>query len=93
MSEKLEQLIGKQGEIEGRRVEIIEILHATQEVILREIGPQNALIENQYGTVTGRTHQTFSIPFMSTFSEGCHPVLVSLLTVEEQKILLEIIDE
>lgn len=93
MSENLEQLIGKQGEVEGRRVEIIEILHATGEVILREIGKQSALIENQYGTVTGRTHETFTIPFRSTISDGCHPVLVSILTLEEQNRLLEIFDE
>ena len=89
MPHRYEQLIGIRGIVEGREVEIIEVLHGSEEIILRECQAKNALLQNPYGDITRRTRETFTLPFRSELGDSVHPVLAMLLDPEQQNLLLD----
>jgi len=75
----LEQLIGLSGIVEGKKVEVIEIILESNELILRELGQRKEQIDNQYGEPGQLGYKTYKIPIMSTVTNQFHPIIEELL--------------
>ena len=75
----LEQLIGLSGIVEGKMLEVVEVILESNEVILRERGRRNERISNQYGEPGQLGYKTYKIPIMSSVTDQLHPVIEELL--------------
>jgi len=80
---ELEQFIGLSGIVEGKWVEVVEVLLESQELILRELEQRNERLENQYGEPGRSGHKTYRIPLLSSAGDRFHPVIETLLKYEE----------
>jgi len=87
----LEKLIGRSGEVEGKWLEVIEIIHDGSQVVLKETGTKRSILSNQYGEASSLTFQTYTIPLRSTLRNELHPVIKSLLDDEEIETLSAIL--
>lgn len=87
----LEKLIGRSGEVEGKWLEVIEIIHDGSQVVLKETGTKRSILNNQYGEASSLTFQTYTIPIRSTLRNELHPVIKSLLDDEEIETLSAIL--
>ncbi|HID83124.1 MAG TPA: hypothetical protein EYH06_03110 [Chromatiales bacterium] len=87
----LEKLIGRSGEVDGKWLEVIEIIHDGSQVVLKETGTKRSILNNQYGEASSLTFQTYTIPIRSTLRNELHPVIKSLLDDEEIETLSAIL--
>lgn len=88
---ELEKIIGRCGEVEGKWLEIIEIIHNGQQVVLKQSDAKNTILNNQYGEASSLTFQTYTVPLRSTLHNELHPVIKSLLDEKEAEALLAIL--
>ncbi len=77
---RLAALLGRRFRIEGREVEVVEILYADQALVLQSCDGDTALQENQFGETHRRTSATFTVPLLSEVQpDTLHPVVAELL--------------
>ena len=84
----LEKLIGRCGEVEGKWLEVIEIIHDGPQIVLKETGTKTSILNNQYGEANSLTYETFSVPLHSALNDDLHPVIKQLLGEKESEELL-----
>jgi len=90
---KLEKLIGRTAEVEGKWLEVIEIIHDGPQVVLRQTDVKTSILNNQYGEASRLTFQTYTIPLRSTLNDDLHPVIKILLNEKEAETLLAILNK
>ncbi len=77
---RLAGLLGRRFRIEGREVEVVEILYADQALVLQSCDGDTALQEDQYGEMHRRTSATFTVPLLSELRpDTLHPAVTELL--------------
>lgn len=93
----LAPLIGVQGEVEGRMVELVEVLDEGPGgcpcVALVETGPHQAIQTNQYGNPLTRQARIRTLSLLSEVDQDVHPVLRGLLPDPVLKELREVLQE
>ncbi len=93
----LAPLIGVQGEVEGRMVELVEVLDEGPGgcpcVALMETGPSPAIQTNQYGNPLSRHARIRTLSLLSEIDQDVHPVLRSLLPDTVLAELREVMQE
>lgn len=87
----LEKLIGCCGEVEGKWLEVIEIIHDGPQIVLKQTDAKTTILNNQYGEASSLTYQTFSVPLHSALNDDLHPVVKRLLGEKESKALLAVL--
>ncbi|WP_081616894.1 MULTISPECIES: ATPase [unclassified Thioalkalivibrio] len=79
----LAPLIGVQGEVDGRMVELVEVLdegpRGEPGIALMETGLDRPIQANQYGDPLSRHSLVRTLPLLSEVERDVHPVLRQLL--------------
>ncbi len=77
---RLEALLGRRFRVEGRDVEVVEILYAEQALVLQECSGESVPQENQYGEMHRPAPPTFTVPLFSELTpDRLQPVVAELL--------------
>ena len=67
----LEILIGCCAEVEGKWLEVIEIIHDGPQVVLKQTDAKNTILNNQYGEASSHDlSNIFSAVTLSTLNDG-----------------------
>ncbi|MEW5837714.1 MAG: hypothetical protein AB1717_02645 [Pseudomonadota bacterium] len=88
--EKLSRLLGRQAMIEGRVVQVVDILPHEACLVLCEMGAKT-MQESLYGQARRRAARHFQIPLQGVLKNQLHPVLRALLDENEQADLLALL--
>lgn len=87
----LAPLIGVQGEVDGRMVELVEVLdegpRGEPGIALMETGLDRPIQVNQYGDPLSRHSLIRTLPLLSEVERDVHPVLRQLLPADVLKDL------
>lgn len=89
----LKNLIGRSAVIEGKNLEVVEVLQDGPQIILKQTDVKTEILDNQYGEANSMTYRTWSIPLRSSIDNDLHPIIKDLLTEEEAAGLLEVLRE
>ncbi|MFZ5465788.1 MAG: hypothetical protein ACOZAI_00810 [Pseudomonadota bacterium] len=82
----LSGLLGREAQIEGRRLCVVEILREGPMLVLREKS-NDALQDNLYGQPRRRAPRHFHVPLVSELGDRLHPVARQFMTDEEAEAL------
>lgn len=84
LSPLMKTLIGRRALVEGKEVEIIDWLAASETFALQEKGGNIPdFQENQYGQSGRRVHRTWTLSCLNEARSALHPVIRSFMKVRE----------